>query len=215
MRRQQPAPGSMCYQGCPRLTALHRPCWRWDRGQQTRLSTTARDKARTGCRTGDNTTPVPGCRAPRAPAHTVQLEQQSRRALCSARDGREALPQLQKDPERCVRTMLELPGSANQLQPARPCTRNIDEALPNRSVQGRRLGGPAVGCSAAAPAAPRHSPRCQRVSSTVTWRRWWGPGPACWPHGAGTEPETSSAQTGGERRRQRRPLTLSREICSH
>lgn len=43
-------------------------------------------------------------------------------------------------------------GSAKQLQPARPCTRNTDEALPNRSVGGRRLGGPAVGCSAAAPA---------------------------------------------------------------
>lgn len=29
-------------------------------GQRTRLSTTARDKVRTGCTTGDNTAPVPG-----------------------------------------------------------------------------------------------------------------------------------------------------------
>lgn len=145
------------------------PCT--DRASGGTAGTTARDKARTGCRTGDNTAPVPGCRAPRAPAHTVQLEQQSRRALCSARDGRQTPPQLQEDPKRCVMTMLELPGSANQLQPARPCTRNTDEALPKQSVRGRRLGGPAVGCSAAAPAAPRHSPHCQRVSSTVTRRR--------------------------------------------
>lgn len=101
-----------------------------------------------------------------APGAQHRLCSWSRRALSIA--GMAAKPPpLQEDPERCVRTTLELPGSANQLQPAGPCTRNTDELCQAGASGG---AGSAARPWGAAPAAPRHSPHCQRVSSTVTAR---------------------------------------------
>lgn len=136
------------------------------------------------------------------------------------RPAAEPIHSCRRTPESHARTMLELPGSADQLQPAGPHTRNTDEALPKQEASGGAQAPlPSHGvCSAtapAAPAAPRHSPRCrtQRPAqlparqqqaacrSRHSGRRWWGQSPACWPHRAGTEP--SSALTGGKQRRRR------------
>lgn len=67
--------------------------------------------------------------------------------------GGRAHPQLQEDPESHARTVLELPGSADQLQPAAPRTRNTDEALLKQGASG------GAGSAARPWGVQRHSPR--------------------------------------------------------
>lgn len=127
----------------------------------------------------------------------------------------------------CRRTPRAMPGPCWSCQALQTSSSRLDRTpgilmrlCPNREHPGAQAPLPGHGvCSAtapAAPAAPRHSPRCrtQRPArlparqqqaarrSRRSGRRWWGQSPACWPHRAGTEP--SSALTGGKRRRQRR-----------
>lgn len=63
-------------------------------------------------------------------------------------------------------TVLELLGCADQLQPARPRTRNTDEALPK---QGASVGCLSVGCAVPQPLQPHvtacAAAGCQNVSS--------------------------------------------------
>lgn len=99
-----PAPAPTCSQGC------ECPTQTVGLGQWTKLSTTARDKMRTGCRTGDNTAPVPGWGVPRAPAQAAQLEQCSRRAQCSAREGSQAPPAAAGGPRALCQDHAGAPG---------------------------------------------------------------------------------------------------------
>lgn len=98
------------------------------------------------------------------------------------RDGGRAHPQLQEDPECRARTAPELPGSADQLQPARPRTRNTDEALPKQ----RASGGAA---SAARPwGAQRRSPRSPASQPVLPHA---APSPAASTSAAGSVPQPS------------------------
>lgn len=110
--------------------------------------------------------------------------------------------------------MLELPGSAKQLQPVGHAPGILMRLCRTGASGGAGSVARPWGAALQPPhAAPRHSPHCQRVSSTVTRRRR-GPAPACRPHGARTEPETSSAQRGGGRREEAFPDSEQRDTSA-
>ena len=164
-----------------------------------------------------------GCRGP--PAHALQPDPRERReAGAVEQQGSVQCHGTAAEPIRsCRRTPSAVPGPRRSCQALQTSSSRLGRApgilmrlCPNRERPGAQPLLPGRGVhSAAAPAAPRHSPCCrtQRPArlparqqqaacrSRRSVRRWWGQGPACWPHRAGTEP--SSARTGGGRRRRR------------